>query len=374
MASNGAMTKERFLFDCPSPPHRAVAGALRLALTGDLAPGVEDDCAETDAMAFAEIAQSHYIATALAPAFAENGPIRACFPDDLALFINEMAAANARRNARLREQLEIIGAAFATNGIAAVALKGACELVEPWWSDPGGRYLSDLDLLVSQDDATRAAEILIALGAEQADADASPADHHHLPPHQAPNWEAMVELHIQVGPPNIAVHLPSQEVLANASPSSLPGILLPTPEDRLKHLLLHAPMGGVGVRGGRLYLREVGNIWAAQEHLGLEVSRDVEDQIRTSDAGTGVYPYGSLTDAILGSGERPQSRKARSALQRLGRPREDRLRQSIEWGVYYLGTALADPAKRRQYVEKLLRPGGMKAVRAFHARRRNMTR
>ena len=164
MASNAAMTKERFLVDCPSPPHRAVAGALRLALTGDLAPGVEDDCAETDAMAFAEIAQSHYIDTALAPAFAENGPIRACFPDDLALFINEMAAANARRNARLTEQLEIIGAAFATNGIAVVALKGACELVEPWWSDPGGRYLSDLDLLVSQDDATRASEILIALG------------------------------------------------------------------------------------------------------------------------------------------------------------------------------------------------------------------
>ena len=150
LASNADMPQERFLADCPSPPHRAVAGLLRLALTGHLADGAEEDCSASDAMAVAEIAQGHFVDTALAPAFVEGSPIRDYFPDDLALFFTEMATANGRRNEKLKAQLGSIGAAFSDKGIEAVALKGACELIDPWWAEPAGRYLSDLDLLVSE--------------------------------------------------------------------------------------------------------------------------------------------------------------------------------------------------------------------------------
>ena len=373
MASNAAMSKPRFLVDCPSPAHRAVAGALRLALTGNLAPGVEDDCAAADPMAFAEIAQSHYIDMALAPAFADKSPLREHFPDDLALFFTEMAAANARRNARLRAQLETIGAAFASKGIAAVALKGACELVEPWWPEPGGRYLSDLDLLVQQGDATRAAEVLLELGATSAD-DEGPKDHHHLPPFLAPDWATMVELHIEVGPPNMAAHLPADAVIANARASSLPGILIPTPEDRLLHLLLHAPKGGFGLMGGRLYLREIANIGAASARLGANVLQRAEDRIRSSDERSETYPYGAITEAILGSAARPQAREARATLRHFGRPQKMRWRDTLRWSVYYVKAALTDPKQRRKYVQNLLRPGKLKALREFHERSRRMMR
>ena len=374
MASNSAMTTARFLMDCPSPQHRAVAGALRLALTGDLAPGVEDDCARTDPMVFAEIAQSHFVDTALAPAFAESGPIAALFPEDLALFFGERAAANGRRNERLKAQLEMIGAAFVRDGIAAVALKGATELVDPWWRAPSGRYLSDLDLLVSENVASRASKILASLGAEQPNTDEGPSDHHHLPPFLAPDWEAMVELHIHIGDPAIAARLPEARVLNEASPSHLPGILLPKPEDRLMHLLLHAPKGGFGARGGRLYLREIANIWAAQEHLGEAALNEVEDKIATHDGPGKALPYGELVDAKLGARQRPSSRAARSALTRFGRPEQDSRRETLTWGYYYLKQALTDKTRRSEYLAKVTRKGGLKALRAFHKRRRNMTR
>ena len=97
---------------------------------------------------FAEIAQSHYIDTALDHAFHPDSPLAEAMPDDLGVFFLDMAAANARRNAALLKQLTEIAAAMQGAGITCVALKGAAELLAPWWDTPNGRYLSDLDLLV----------------------------------------------------------------------------------------------------------------------------------------------------------------------------------------------------------------------------------
>jgi hypothetical protein len=234
--------------------------------------------------------------------------------------------------------------------------------------------LSDLDLLVSENLASRASKLLTSLGAEQPNTDDGPSDHHHLPPFLAPNWEAMVELHIHVGDPSIAAHLPEARILNEASPSHLPGILLPKPEDRLMHLLLHAPKGGFGARGGRLYLREIANIWAAQEHLGEAALNEVEDKIAAHDEPGKALPYGELVDAILGARQRPSSRAARSALKRFGRPEQDSRRETLTWGYYYLKQALTDKTRRSEYLAKVTRKGGLKALRAFHRRRRNMTR
>ena len=121
-------------------------------------------------------------------------------------------------------------------------------------------------------------------------------------------------------------------------------------------------------------MREVGNIWAAQEHLGLEAIRDVEDQIGASDERDSQIPFSSLTDAILGSGQRPSHRAALKALARFGRPEQDSRRETLTWGLYYLKSALADKTRRKDYLAKLTRPGGLKALRDFHMRRRNMTR
>jgi hypothetical protein len=71
---------------------------------------------------------------------------------------------------------------------------------------------------------------------------------------------------------------------------------------------------------------------------------------------------------------KPETREARVALTRLGRPERDQRRDTLSWGMYYLWAALSDPTKRRDYLAKLLRPGGTKALRAFHARRRNLMR
>jgi hypothetical protein len=62
------------------------------------------------------------------------------------------------------------------------------------------------------------------------------------------------------------------------------------------------------------------------------------------------------------------------ALTRFGRPEQDRRRETLTWGLYYLRSAFADKTRRKDYLAKLTRRGGLKALRDFHARRRNMTR
>lgn len=366
-------SEQVFLRDCQSSVHRAVAGTCRLALTGELAAGVLEDVAASDAMAFAEIAQSHHIDNALAPAFAEGSPLLPAVPADLALFFREMAVANGRRNAALRRQLGEIGAAFAAASIPCVALKGAAELLDPWWPRPEARYLSDLDLLVRGDDLLRAGRVLEALGATQ-DVHAPPEGHHHAAPHLAAHWTAMVELHVATGPATVARLLPAAQTMASARPSGTCGIALPAPSDRLIHLVAHAPTSGAGRRSARLCLRDLAGVWLAAAAL------DPRDEARVAARFAAIGEAGLLeryleaAAAAFSPAPPALSCRTRAALAALGRPRRDRGRDALAWLAYYCRSTLTDSAARRRYWHRIRHPSRLAAVLRFHRRRHRLLR
>ena len=206
-----------FRASCLSQPHRGVAGLARLVATDSYHSDLPDDLRQSDPMDLAQIAQAHFVDTSLAPAIERHEVLRSSLPEDLVLFFGEMHAGNTRRNAALKAQLTEIGAEFGAANVKAVALKGAAELLAPLWPNAGSRYLSDLDILVAEEDLAVAIEVLNDLGATPEAAEMIDWDvHHHITPYVRDDWSAQVELHKQVGGRQIGRLLTAEDVFATA--------------------------------------------------------------------------------------------------------------------------------------------------------------
>ncbi len=235
---------------CPSAPHRALLGLLRVALDG---PGEGPDSAALVAdlrasspETIVQLAFDASLHVVLASAFDRDPALRSAVPRDLIVFSQEMRAANLRRNQEIHAQLLEIGVAFAQAGLRGVALKGAAELLCPVYPDPGLRFLSDIDILLPADDVTRASQCLLDIGAvPDPEAQAELIGHHHEAPLGRPDWPVAVELHRAVGHgPAAARLLPPADLLGAAVATAETGLSVPAPAHRLAHAVLHAQYHG----------------------------------------------------------------------------------------------------------------------------------
>jgi hypothetical protein len=164
--------------------------------------------------------------------------------DDLSLRTRfERAATGARlRDARLRQVLEEVLAALASEGVIPVALKGPV-LADRIYPDPALRAANDLDLLVPEAQLDRSAAALAALGFRRGPAivDAyQRRHHHHLQLLRSPGPD--VELHFS---PQSAfgARLPAAAFLARATLHRTGGgspVRVLAPEDELIALCVHA--------------------------------------------------------------------------------------------------------------------------------------
>lgn len=365
-----------YLRDCPSEAHRAVAGALRYNATGLRTPEILRAARNCDAMAFAEIAQSHYIDTALETAFRTGSPLAEAMPDDLGLFFREMAAANARRNAALLEQLTEIAAAMERNGITCVALKGAVELLEPWWDAPNGRYLSDLDLLVPEDQIEAAHDVMRAVGAssnEPPDFVALP--HHHLPAYTADHWIAQVELHRRIGMGDVDALMPAKDVIANARPTDIAGVCVPSPTHRLVHLIAHSQLAGGRHLMRRVLLRDLTGAhfaFAKMAETDIAVAERIFSDGGFSDLWTG---YRELTHLVFGPDDAIATTKwARRALRRFGNPKSERWLEGFAWAAHYARVLLSSKERQRHYGEGPAKKRSLSDHWRFHKRRNRLIR
>lgn len=84
-------------------------------------------------------------------------------PPDLEARLRDHAFSQSARGRQLVEQLREISAAFAGEGLDWIALKGAAAMAT-LYAGPGERRVSDLDLLIRQEDTERASGVMRALG------------------------------------------------------------------------------------------------------------------------------------------------------------------------------------------------------------------
>ena len=353
-----------------------VAGALRYSSTNILTPETLRAAANTDEMAFAEIAQSHYIDTALDHAFHPGSPLAEALPDDLGVFFREMAAANARRNAALLKQLTEIAAAMQGAGIACVALKGAAELLDAWWDTPNGRYLSDLDLLVPENEIEAAHGVMLSLGASSHEPPNFVAlTHHHLPAYTADHWIAQVELHRRIGVGDVDALLPAKDVIANARPTDLAGICVPSPTHRLVHLIAHSQLAGGRHLMRRVLLRDLTGAhfaFAKMTEADIAAAEHIFSKCGFSELWAG---YRELAHLVFGPDNAIASTKwARRALRRFGNPKGERWFEAFAWAAHYACVLLSTKERRHHYGDGPSRKRSLGDLWRFHKRRNRLIR
>ncbi len=133
-------------------------------------------------------------------------------------------------------------AAFAEEGLPVIALKGL-SLARQVYGDIALRPMSDIDLLVKEEDLVRAGRILLTLGYGQ-DCPAWESmskGSHHLPPFRNGS-SATIEVHWTIVPPDSPIRVDLDGLWKRARPIEVDdvGALALSPEDLVLHLCIHA--------------------------------------------------------------------------------------------------------------------------------------
>ena len=127
-------------------------------------------------------------------------PVDSGLPSELRQSIRRARMANALALERACAQAREVGAALASAGVEAVALKGLALVGDLWQARDLGRDLGDLDLLVAWSDLDAAVATMSALGYRQLPTASSRAHYRlqarmgHLPPFTRPD-SLLVEIH-----------------------------------------------------------------------------------------------------------------------------------------------------------------------------------
>lgn len=149
-------------------------------------------------------------------------------------------ARNMKRFAKLRDVL----GAFSLEKIPVIALKGLV-LAEIVYPHIGLRPMRDVDLLVQEEDLTKAEEILVSLGFHANERIQTKEwyrlHHHHIVPYVSSDRSLVVEVHRQLTPFEAPIKIPIHDLWARSSPVQITGkrCLNLSPEDLLIHLSLH---------------------------------------------------------------------------------------------------------------------------------------
>jgi len=348
---------------CPSAPHRAVLGLVRVAYGRPIGRTLIDDLRASDPLEIVRIATFNYVHVVLATAFDCAQNLAMAVPDDLVIYLREMQAANLRRNEAILEQMRSVGAVLAAEGVAGVVLKGGAELLAPTYPNPAFRFLSDLDILVPKADIDRIAgrfQMGGAVALEMSEIDSR--DHHHVAPLMRPDWPVQVELHRSLGQGEWRNLLSPDAVATTARPSDVPGLAVPSAAYRLAHAVQHAQLQPPRYRDGRLSLRDV---------VEFEVMRSAFDE-RDVAAASAMFDVGTkeaweALDAscalILGDTDRaadltpPARRWAEHAIAGFGRPARRRFGMLGRWAGWYAKELLTNPERRRHYLDQMKQPG-----------------
>jgi hypothetical protein len=171
-----------------------------------------------------------------------------------------MLELNRSRNLKMADGLELAARALNAEGIEPLLLKGAAEMVDGLYPDPGIRVLGDLDILVPEHDVRRACETLTHAGFPvDPMAPKPPPGHHHLPMRAHARLGVGIELHRQVADRAARKIVPTSGYREQARELPFRGtrVLIANPTERLAHMIAHAQISDRRHRIGVPQLRQM---------------------------------------------------------------------------------------------------------------------
>ncbi|MGP6090039.1 nucleotidyltransferase family protein [Antarctobacter jejuensis] len=350
---------------CPSPVHRAVLGLLPVAFGHDPAPGLEQDLRDSDPVELADATQAEFVQTVMAAAFDVAPNLRSCIPEDLLLFFQEIRRGNVEYNGLARGDLARVGAILNAGGLHGCVVKGGAELLAPSWSDPAGRFISDLDILVEVPGRQHLERLLDAgvtgLLKEPENRDLTP-DEKHFPAFQFPNGHIGIELHTRLVRGSAERLLPASEALGGATASALPGIRVPDLRTRMIHHVLHTQVDNHSHELFEVKPRSIVDHAMFQRQL----SDQERDEIRTAFVRHGFGKEYDALDAVTGlvfdktAPRADQAAWAEHALALYGQPKRRKSLNQRRFVIALISRAIFNRESRRHYVSLLLSPRRLK--------------
>jgi hypothetical protein len=112
---------------------------------------------------FVKLSSYHLVTPLLYPKFRETR-ILDKLPEDLRVYLEEIYLLNRNRNLKILQQIEELNDELNSKGIIPIYMKGAGNLLDALYKDPGERIMADLDLLTSEEDFLKATDIIKGLG------------------------------------------------------------------------------------------------------------------------------------------------------------------------------------------------------------------
>jgi len=161
------------------------------------------------------------------------------------------------KNRSMLATLATVSAELEQAEIQPILFKGGGLLLNGAWADPGARYLSDLDLLVSESQLQRSRAVLFDLGFVEYIARIDPLTHRHIHPLVHVATETCVELHRTMIPPYLeaGLRLEEQFQLTTAIALGIGQIRVPTVSVSVFLALIHSEIIDDRVRKFELPLR-----------------------------------------------------------------------------------------------------------------------
>ncbi len=240
----------------------------------------------------AQIAGNHSIVQALYPTLVDKKLLNQ-IPKDFISYIKEMNLLNCKRNLLMKSQLMDAISVINSLGVKPLLMKGAAHLFLDTFADYGDRLLSDLDILVPENEIERVSKNLIKYGyrytGEHMDFIYM---HHHYPPLIKDGECAMVELHRdlvryskqKIFPTKLAWEKSVDIVLPNNAEAK---VLVPT--YRIFHSFLHSCIIDRLHKRGYIEIRQLHELARTQlmysygvdwqEMLALARKHDVDRQL-----------------------------------------------------------------------------------------------
>ncbi|MFV2034945.1 MAG: nucleotidyltransferase family protein [Halocynthiibacter sp.] len=347
------------LNSCASPPHRAITALIAIAAGRSAGKALHRDLRLSTEKQLVQIAAAHQVHNVVATGFARAPEYQRHIPRDLLIFFEEMQAANRRRNAEIKNRIARIGAAFARDAITAVVVKGGAEILSPFYTEPGHRFLSDIDLLVAEDRLQDAAKILSGFGGNLVTRQQE--DSHHLTAVYIPGWPVPVELHWRISRDKADALLPPAGLISRSLQSEFEGIRVPANPDRLVHLIAHAQLHHRRFSRQELFLRDYLDYAVMQPQLtpgefDLATRRLKDHQCHRELQGFLALAGLLFADQPDRPAEATARRWARASLRNMGKPGRRQFIDTAEFLALYLGQFLTSPEKRKKYLAKLRDP------------------
>jgi hypothetical protein len=224
---------------------------------------------EVDWERFVKLASVHFVTPLLFPKFREND-ILDDLPSDLSSYLEEIHELNLNRNNKILSQIEAINAALNNRNIFPVYLKGAGNLIDGLYHDPGERIMIDIDILIAEEDFLKSVETLRELGyknTEQPDDDM--LNIQHYPRMMRDNTVAGIEVHRLPVPEKYARWFNYNYIAAGMkTPAGYPGCRVLSDKHKAILCFIHSQLSHRGNKYGIISLKDAYDICLLSKRIG----------------------------------------------------------------------------------------------------------